>query len=85
MDDKNGIIAFQRKDDILIMTISNPPRNRLPDPVFTDPNVLHTMLHEKELRGAILVGEGKNFCEGAVIDNNIPDDLADRMREGKGF
>ncbi|MEN8233188.1 MAG: enoyl-CoA hydratase-related protein, partial [Thermodesulfobacteriota bacterium] len=83
MDDKNGIIAFQRRDDILILTIINPPRNRLPDPVFTDPDVLHTHLHEEGLRGAILVGEGKNFCEGAAIDNNIPDDLTDRMREGK--
>ncbi len=83
MDDKSGIIVFQRKDDILILTISNPPRNRLPDPVFTDPDVLYTMLHEEGLRGAILAGEGKNFCEGAAIGNNIPDDLADRMREGK--
>ncbi|WAK01057.1 enoyl-CoA hydratase/isomerase family protein [Methylobacter sp. YRD-M1] len=83
MVNSSGIIKFSRKEDIAILTISNPPRNRLPDPIFVDPDVLHAHLHEEGLKGAILIGEGNNFCEGAAIDNNLPEDLPRRMNEGK--
>ncbi len=83
MSIRDGIINFEKKDDIAILTISNPPGNRLPDPVFVDPEILYQHLHEEGLRGAILIGEGNNFCEGAAIDSNIPEDIYHRLNEGK--
>jgi len=83
MCNKSGILEFSRQNDIAVITINNPPRNRLPDPVFTNPAVLHSHLSEVGLRGAVIVGAGKNFCEGAAIDSNVPEDIHKRITEGK--
>ncbi len=83
MSIRSGIIDFDKQGDIAILTLRNPPRNRLPDPVFVDPDILYQHLHEQGLRGVILTGEGNNFCEGAAIDSNVPEDIHHRMNEGK--
>ncbi|MCF6362168.1 MAG: enoyl-CoA hydratase-related protein [Gammaproteobacteria bacterium] len=83
MDENIGIFLYNITNNILTITINNPPRNRLPDPVFTDPDLLELYLNEPELKGAILHGDGKNFCEGAAIDNDIPMDIVERMNKGK--
>lgn len=65
--EKSGILEFEREGELGILTISNPPKNRLPDPVIADADDLVRWLHGEGLKGAVLTGSGNNFSEGADI------------------
>lgn len=81
--ERNGVLNFERKGDIAHLTISNPPRNRLPDPVIADPVVLKGWLNQPGLRGAIITGAGNNFSEGAELRGKEFDRLDERLDCGK--
>lgn len=85
---KSGIIEFVKEGHIGILTINNPPKNRLADPVIADPDVLRKWFGDEGLRGAILTGSGNNFSEGADLNSleaaaSDPESLLRKLNRGK--
>ncbi len=63
-----------------ILTIDNPPGNRLPDPEFVEYDRLREWTGNETLKGIIVTGRGKHFSAGADIDR-----LRDSARDPSGL
>jgi enoyl-CoA hydratase len=63
------ILRYSITDDIGFITISNPPHNVLPDPVFEDERRLRDFLGLPQLKAVMISGEGRHFCNGADLDS----------------
>ncbi|MCP4265032.1 MAG: enoyl-CoA hydratase/isomerase family protein [Candidatus Brocadiaceae bacterium] len=86
--EKSGIIEFVQQSDIAYLTIDNPPKNRLRDPVIVEPDTLKGWLNIEGLKGVIIAGRGHNFSEGADLEavNSMKSDpkaMSSRLNEGK--
>jgi enoyl-CoA hydratase len=67
--EQSKIISWERNKDIGILSITNDKKNYLDQPDFIDLDVLKTWASEKDLKGIIIRGTGRNFSAGANIEN----------------
>lgn len=73
-------MTWRRDGSIGILTIDNPPQNRIPAPEFAEHDRLLEWIGQDDLSGIILTGKGKHFSAGADIDN-----LRDAARDPAGL
>jgi len=71
-----------------LITLTNPPYNELDTPVFADPGQLREFLNREQLKGVLIRGAGKHFCNGAdrkKLTKQIanPGELAVQLEKGK--
>jgi len=86
--ERSGILEFEQQGNIAYLTIDNPPKNRLPDPVIVEPERLKMWLETEGLKGVIITGKGNSFSEGADIESinslqSTPQTIRNRLNEGK--
>ncbi|MBX4266833.1 enoyl-CoA hydratase/isomerase family protein [Clostridium estertheticum] len=85
---KSGIVCFEIKNKIAIITIDNGSQNKIQQADFLDLNCLKEWLSEQDLKGLIINGRGRHFSAGADIEKlkSFKDDLdslKDSLRKGK--
>ncbi|MDA3953901.1 MAG: enoyl-CoA hydratase/isomerase family protein [Bacteroidales bacterium] len=85
---QSKIVSWERLEDIGILSISNDKKNYLDQPDFIDLEELRKWTYEKDLKGIIIRGIGRNFSAGANIENlrelaNDQNVLYDKMNIGK--
>ncbi|MBP7735848.1 MAG: enoyl-CoA hydratase/isomerase family protein [Spirochaetes bacterium] len=66
--EQSRLVTWEIQDSIGIMTIDNPPQNRLTDAVFVDPGSLIRWIEDDTLKGIIVIGKGRHFSAGADLD-----------------
>ncbi len=86
--DRSGILTWRRDGSIGILTIDNPPQNRIPAPDFAEHDRLLEWIGPDDLSGVIVTGKGKHFSAGADIDTlrvaaRDPAGLAAGLERGK--
>lgn len=64
-----SVLAFDKKDDIGILTINLPPQNFIPVPDFVEIEELHAWIENNKLKGIIIHGAGRHFSAGADLEN----------------
>ncbi|MCK4259555.1 MAG: enoyl-CoA hydratase/isomerase family protein [Halanaerobiales bacterium] len=84
----SGIVSFQTRNQVGILTIDNGRQNKIHQPEFLDLNCLKKWLSKEELKGLIITGKGRHFSAGADIDyikenRNNPDLLSEALKKGK--
>lgn len=67
--DQRALTTFDVRDSIGVITIDNPPQNRLTDPVFIDPDLIQRCSDDDGVRGIIFAGRGRHFSAGADMDS----------------
>lgn len=88
--DTSGHTTWDVRDGIGILTIDNPPQNRLPEPAPADVELLRRWTGDSEVRGLIITGKGRHFSAGADLEalQRLARDenkLLGSMREGREF
>lgn len=88
--EQSRLVTWEIQDSIGIMTIDNPPQNRLTDAVFVDPESFRRWIADDDLKGIIVTGKGRHFSAGADLDRlrAIATDeslLMASIHEGKEF
>ena len=86
--EQSNIVSWERKGYLGILSISNDKKNYLNHPDFIEFEQLKKWAEEKDLKGIIIRGIGRNFSAGANIvdlqelakDENL---LFEKMNEGK--
>ena len=81
-------VQYETIGQIGIITLSNPPYNRLTDPVFESRKKLSRFIGNENLKGLIVKGDGKHFCAGADLDLmrqqiKKPEQFEKSLNEGK--
>lgn len=66
---KSEIISFEVKDQIGILTINNGKQNKIEQANFLDLDYLKEWINEHQLKGLIIMGNGRHFSAGADVDN----------------
>ncbi|MDF2839875.1 MAG: fadJ [Clostridia bacterium] len=66
---KHGIVTFTTINQIGVLTIDNGSQNKIPQPDFIELNLLKEWLAMQELKGLVIVGQGRHFSAGADVDN----------------
>lgn len=61
--------TFEIRDSIGIVTIDNPPQNRLDDPVFIEPALIQRCSDDDGIKGLIFTGDGRHFSAGADMES----------------
>ncbi|MCX7843714.1 MAG: enoyl-CoA hydratase/isomerase family protein [Clostridia bacterium] len=87
---KNGVVYLEAADSIGIMTIDNGSQNKIPKPDFVDLNVLKEWIHEQDLKGLIITGQGRHFSAGADVDGiragrDNPQHMKEALKKGKNI
>jgi len=57
-------IKYEIKGDFGFITLSNPPLNYIDSNLFKNPETLENFLQKSSIKGVIIKGEGKHFCNG---------------------
>ncbi len=65
---QSRLVTWEVQDSIGIMTIDNPPQNRLTDAVFVDHESFRRWTADDALKGIIVTGKGRHFSSGADLD-----------------
>ncbi len=66
--EKSHLTTWEISDSIGIMTIDNPPQNRLSEPDFINLDSFISWTGSDELKGIIITGKGRHFSSGADMD-----------------
>jgi enoyl-CoA hydratase len=67
--EKSGQCIWEIKDNIGVLTIDNPPQNLLIDPEFVETSTFLKWTASKDIKGLIIMGNGRNFSAGADKEN----------------
>ncbi|HOX42751.1 MAG TPA: enoyl-CoA hydratase/isomerase family protein [Myxococcota bacterium] len=84
-------LHYEMRGDLGVLRLHNPPHNALVSPVFAARAELAAFLAQPELRGVMVVGEGRHFCAGANVEalraavHGDPRELGASMREGQAL
>lgn len=74
-------------NNIVTLTLNNPPGNILTEPAFIDLDVLHLFLQENKSRTLIISGAGRHFSSGAdlnIINRKVKEEtLFADLQKGK--
>lgn len=62
------MIEYSIDNSIGIIKLNSDNYNTISNPLFADPDELSEFLNSKNIRAAIIIGEGRHFCGGANID-----------------
>lgn len=86
--ERSGIMTWRVEGPIGILTIDNPPQNRIPSPEFVEYEHLMEWTGRDDLKGILVTGTGKHFSAGADIENlkvaaRDPEALASSLDRGK--
>ncbi|OHD67343.1 MAG: hypothetical protein A2W19_00040 [Spirochaetes bacterium RBG_16_49_21] len=65
--ERSKVTSWEIKDSIGILTIDNPPQNRLAEPDFLDPAKFKLWAAQEHVKGIIITGKGKHFSAGADL------------------
>ena len=84
----SNLIELKTADAIGIMTICNPPQNRIEDPEFIDLETLKMWTDENSLKGLIITGKGRHFSAGAntqKINEKVTQDqmMVEDLKKGR--
>jgi enoyl-CoA hydratase len=63
------VIAWERNEAIGVLSINNPPGNRINEPGFLDIEWLKECLEDISLKGIIIKGTGRHFSAGADMSS----------------
>jgi enoyl-CoA hydratase len=81
-------LRYQIDDHIGRIILDNPPRNSLTQPVFANEAQLTDFLNTPRLKGVLVLGRGRHFCDGAdpgsfarLFSRN--DDLEAQLQQAK--
>ncbi|MBC2581421.1 enoyl-CoA hydratase/isomerase family protein [Clostridium sp. DJ247] len=85
---KSGVVRFEVKNEVGIITIDNGTQNKISQADFLDLNCLKEWLSEQDLKGLVITGQGRHFSAGADVDNikvdrDNPESLKESLRKGK--
>jgi enoyl-CoA hydratase len=85
---KSGVVRFETRNQIGILTIDNGIQNKIPQADFLDLNFLKEWLSEQDLKGLIIQGQGRHFSAGADVDNiktkqDNPGNLRECLKKGR--
>ena len=67
--EQSNIVSWERIGEVGILSISNDKKNYLNQPDFIELDKLKYWTEEKDLKGIIIRGIGRNFSAGADVDN----------------
>ncbi|MCK9219794.1 MAG: enoyl-CoA hydratase/isomerase family protein [Bacteroidales bacterium] len=81
-------ISFEIINDIGIISLGNPPSNKLEQPEFIPLEQFHEWIQDESVKALIITGEGKNFSSGGNLkeifhQTQDPERLAFGMNAGK--
>ena len=87
---KSGIVRFEAKKQIGVLTIDNGTQNKIPQPHFLELSCLKEWLSEQELKGLIIVGHGRHFSAGADVgnikaDRDNPEFFGESLKKGRAI
>lgn len=85
---QSNIVSWERQEELGILSISNGKENYLNTPDFVSLKQLKKWTAEKDLKGILVRGIGRNFSAGANLDNlkELAQDenlLESKMNEGR--
>ncbi len=85
---RSGVICFEVRDQIGILTIDNGTQNKINQADFLETALLQEWLDKEQCRGLIIQGKGRHFSAGADVDNikanmSDPDFLQNSLKKGK--
>lgn len=66
---KLEFVNLEIKESIVILSIDNPPQNRLIQPDFIEIKVLENFLNEHNAKALVIQGKNRHFSAGADLDN----------------
>jgi 3-hydroxyacyl-CoA dehydrogenase len=78
------LVSFEKKGDLAIVTLNNPPVNSLSFQMFSQiEEAMQELIADRSVRGIVLVGSGRNFSAGfdlsSVSKDVKPDFIAENM------
>lgn len=85
---KSGVVVFEARDQIAILTIDNGIQNKISQGEFLELTALKKWLSEGDFKGLVIQGRGRHFSAGADVNNikaNLHrlDYLRESLRKGK--
>lgn len=78
------LVSFEKKGDLAIVTLNNPPVNSLSFEMFSQiEETMQELIADRSVKGIVLVGAGKNFSAGfdlsSVSKDVKPEFIGDNM------